>query len=154
MLKISTVKLINKGHPYCRSFVTTIEGFYLVKKITGLHSCHLALIQGLALVLEGHYWGVLLYCIIPNNCPLPIGNNSSCTPACNFALLLCRTMACFQVISTSLISGGDHPCAHYFLWILPLCALPLCSMTHYDITMGHDIVRNAPLWNNNGQWRC
>ncbi len=26
---------------------------------------------------------------------------------------LCRTMACFHVISISLISGGDHPCAHY-----------------------------------------
>ncbi len=37
-----------------------------------------------------------------------------------------------------------------FLWILPLCALLLCSMTHYDITMGHDVVRGAPLWNNNG----
>ncbi len=44
-------------------------------------------------------------------------------------------MACFHVISTSLISGGDHPYAHYFLLILPLCALLLCSMTHYDITM-------------------
>ncbi len=54
--------------------------------------------------------------------------------------LLCRTMACFHVISISLISGGDHPCAHYFLSILPLCALLLCSMTHYDITMGHDVV--------------
>ncbi len=63
--------------------------------------------------------------------------------------LLCRTMACFHVISTSLISDGDHPCAHYFLWILPLCALLICSMTHYDITMGHDVVRDAPLWNNN-----
>ncbi len=27
-----------------------------------------------------------------------------------------------------------------FLWILHLCALLLCSMTHYDITMGHDVV--------------
>ncbi len=39
------------------------------------------------------------------------------------------------------------------LWILPLCALLLCSMTHYDITMGHDVVRNAPLWHNNGWQR-
>ncbi len=31
-------------------------------------------------------------------------------------MLLCRTMACFHVISISLISGGDHPCAHYFLY--------------------------------------
>ncbi len=37
-----------------------------------------------------------------------------------------------------------------FLWILPICALLLRSMTHYDITMGHDIVRDAPLWHNNG----
>ncbi len=34
---------------------------------------------------------------------------------------------------------------HYFLWILPLCALLLCSMTHYDITMAHDVGRDAPL---------
>ncbi len=54
---------------------------------------------------------------------------------------LCCTMACVHVISRSLISGGDHPCAHYFLWILPLCALLLCSMTHYDMTMAHDIAR-------------
>ncbi len=63
---------------------------------------------------------------------------------------LCRTMSCFHVISISLISGGDHPCAHYFLWILPLCALHLCSMTHYDITMAHDVARDASLWHNNG----
>ncbi len=63
---------------------------------------------------------------------------------------LLHTMACFHVISTSMISGRDHPCAHYFLWILPLCALLLCSMTHYDITMDYDVVRDAPLWNNNG----
>ncbi len=56
---------------------------------------------------------------------------------------LCRTMACFHVISISLIFSGDHPCAHYFLWILPLCALLLCSMTHYDITMGNDVVRDV-----------
>ncbi len=28
-------------------------------------------------------------------------------------------------------------------WILPLCVLRLCSMTHYDITMGNDIARDA-----------
>ncbi len=50
-------------------------------------------------------------------------------------------MACFHVISISLISSGDHPFAHYFLWILPMCALPLRSMTHYDITMAHDVAR-------------
>ncbi len=63
---------------------------------------------------------------------------------------LCCTTPCFHVISISLISNGDHPCAHYFLWILPLCALLLCSMTHYDITMAHDVARDAPLWHNNG----
>ncbi len=44
-------------------------------------------------------------------------------------------MACFHVVFIST-----------FLWILPLCALLLCSMTHYDITMGHDVDRDAPLW--------
>ncbi len=29
---------------------------------------------------------------------------------------LCRTMARFHMISISLISGGDYPCAHYFLY--------------------------------------
>ncbi len=28
-----------------------------------------------------------------------------------------------------------------FLWILPLCALLLCSMTYYDIKMVHDVGR-------------
>ncbi len=50
-------------------------------------------------------------------------------------------MACFHMISISLISGGDHPCAHYVLWILPMCALLLCSMTLYDITMAHEVGR-------------
>ncbi len=71
-------------------------------------------------------------------------------PLIEWHLPLCRTMACFHVISISLISSGDHPCAHYLLWILPLCALLLCSMTHYDITMAHDIARDAPLWHKNG----
>ncbi len=39
--------------------------------------------------------------------------------------VLCNTMACFDVISLSLISGGDHPFALYFLWRLPLCILRL-----------------------------
>ncbi len=56
------------------------------------------------------------------------------------------TMACFHVISISLISGVDHPCALYFLCRLSLCTLLLCCMTHYDITMGHNIDRYAPLW--------
>ncbi len=59
---------------------------------------------------------------------------------------LCPTMACFHVISISLISGGDRRCAPFFLGILPLCALLLCSITHYDITMAHDIARDVPLW--------
>ncbi len=37
----------------------------------------------------------------------------------------------------------DYPCEHYFLWRLPLWALLLCSITHYDITMGNDIARNV-----------
>ncbi len=41
-------------------------------------------------------------------------------------------------------------CSLLFLWILPLCALLLCSITHYDITMSHDVVMDAPLWHNNG----
>ncbi len=65
-------------------------------------------------------------------------------------LLLWRIMACFHMISISLISSGDHPCAHYFLWILPVCALLLCSMTHYDIRMAHAIARDALLLHNNG----
>ncbi len=52
---------------------------------------------------------------------------------------LCRTMACFHVILISLISDGDYPRVHYFLWRLPLCQLLSCSMTQYDITMGNDI---------------
>ncbi len=63
----------------------------------------------------------------------------------HWSMDLCRTIACFHMIS-----GGDHPCAHYFLWILALCALLLCSMIHYDITMAHDVGSDAPLWHNNG----
>ncbi len=57
-------------------------------------------------------------------------------------------MACFHMISISLISGGDHPCTHYYLWGLLLCVLLLCSMTHYYITMGHDIARDATISND------
>ncbi len=38
-------------------------------------------------------------------------------------------------------------------WRSHLCslfALLLCSMTHYDFTMGHDVARDVPLWHNNG----
>ncbi len=31
------------------------------------------------------------------------------------------------------------------LWRLPLCALLLCFMIYYDITMGHDIARDATM---------
>ncbi len=34
------------------------------------------------------------------------------------------------------------PVGHYFLWILPLYTLLLCSTTLYDITMGNDIIRD------------
>ncbi len=49
-------------------------------------------------------------------------------------------MACFHVISITVISGGDHivlttVCGYY------LCALLLCSMTHYDITMAHELLK-------------
>ncbi len=37
---------------------------------------------------------------------------------------------------------GDYPCEHYFSWRLPLCALFLYFMTHYDITMGNDIAKD------------
>ncbi len=46
---------------------------------------------------------------------------------------------------------GLFSCDLYILdlwWRSPLyllLALLLCSMTHYDITMGHDIVRDAPI---------
>ncbi len=80
---------------------------------------------------------------------LSVGFNS---PQMMFQMV-CHTIACFHVISISLISSGDYPCAHYFfVWILPLCALFLCSMTHYDITMADDVARDAPLWHNNGKW--
>ncbi len=49
----------------------------------------------------------------------------------------------FHVISISLIPDGDYTCAHCFLGRLPLCTRLLCSMTHYDITMGNDVAREA-----------
>ncbi len=47
------------------------------------------------------------------------------------------------MISISLISDGDHLCELYFWWRLPLCILSLCSMTHYDITIGNDVANDA-----------
>ncbi len=55
--------------------------------------------------------------------------------------IFCHTMPCFCVIYRSTLD--ITPVAHYFLWILPLCTLHLCSMTHYDITMGNDVDRDA-----------
>ncbi len=60
----------------------------------------------------------------------------------NIKSRLCRTMACFHVISISMIFDGDYPCAHHFMWRLPLSTLLLCSMTHYDITMGNNVARD------------
>ncbi len=57
-------------------------------------------------------------------------------------------MACSHMISISLISSGDQPCAHNLLWILPLWSLLLCSMTDYDIKMAYDIARDSRLWHN------
>ncbi len=80
---------------------------------------------------------------------------------------LCRTMACFDFISISFISGGDHvvlttfcgyyPCVYYFYvpwlnmtsqWVMTLIRMPHCGITvgndiardmHCDITMGNDV---------------
>ncbi len=57
-------------------------------------------------------------------------------------------MTSFHMISISLIFSGEHPCVHYFLWRLLLCALLLCSMINYDITMGHDVAWDATLRND------
>ncbi len=62
---------------------------------------------------------------------------------CHLSIILCCTMACFHMISISLIFDEDYRCAYYFLCRLPLCVLLVCSMTHYDITMGSDIAREA-----------
>ncbi len=58
-------------------------------------------------------------------------------------------MAYFHVISISLMSGGDHVvfttfCGDY------LRALLLCSMTHYNIIMGHGVAKDAPLSRHSG----
>ncbi len=70
--------------------------------------------------------------------------------------ILCRTMACFHVISISLISGGDHVVHTYFYvpwlimtsqWVMMLLGMPHCGTTmgnitrdiHYDVTMDNDI---------------
>ncbi len=69
-------------------------------------------------------------------------------------------MACFECDLHTLISGGDHPCAHYLhyfyvpwlimtsQWVMTLLGMPHCGTTmgndvardiHYDITMDNDI---------------
>ncbi len=65
--------------------------------------------------------------------------------------ILCHTMACFCVISNIQIAIGITFVVHYVLWILPpLCALRLCSMTHYYITMSNDVARDAQCNNTMG----
>ncbi len=67
-----------------------------------------------------------------------------------------RTSRADSILYYSLFSRDLHvlelqwrsPCSHYFLWRLPLCALLLCSMTHYDIKMGDDVAMDAPLWHH------
>ncbi len=54
-----------------------------------------------------------------------------------------HTMASFCVISYIQFSIGYYPGVHYFLWILLLCTLLLCSITHYDIRMRNDIARDT-----------
>ncbi len=57
---------------------------------------------------------------------------------------LCHTMTCFCEISCTQISIGYYTCgALLFFVAITLCTLLLCSMTHYDITMGNDIARDA-----------
>ncbi len=54
-------------------------------------------------------------------------------------------MSCFLCDLHTQISRGDYPCEHFFLQVkLPLRALLLilCSMTHYDITMGTDVTKD------------
>ncbi len=63
---------------------------------------------------------------------------------------LCHTMACFHVISISLIiSSGDHPCAHYLHYFYVACLImtsqllmTLLGMLHCGITMGNDFTKD------------
>ncbi len=59
------------------------------------------------------------------------------------SLILYCNVACFYVISISLISNWDHSCSDYILWRLHLCTQCLCSMNHFDITMGNDVAIDA-----------
>ncbi len=52
-------------------------------------------------------------------------------------------MACFEHNLHTQISGRGYPCEHYFLWRLPLWGHLLCSVTHYDITMGNTIASDV-----------
>ncbi len=76
------------------------------------------------------------------------------------SIYLCHTTACFHMISIFLLSGGDHPCAHYLhylyvpwlimtsQWVMTLLGMPHCGTTlanddardiHCDITMDNDV---------------
>ncbi len=64
-------------------------------------------------------------------------------------VILCRTTACFHVISISLISSGDHPCAHslhyfYVSWLIMTsqCLMTLLEMPHCGTTMLNDVARD------------
>ncbi len=78
----------------------------------------------------------------------------------HLVMVLCCTMACFHVISISLISSGDHPCAHYFYvpwlimtsqWVMTFLGMPHCGTmgndfardVHCDITMDSDVDRRT-----------
>ncbi len=71
---------------------------------------------------------------------------------CTNVHLLCRTMACFHVISISLISGRDHHCAHYLhyfyvpwlimasQWVMMLLGMPHCGIQWVMTLLGTSIV--------------
>ncbi len=48
-------------------------------------------------------------------------------------------MACFLCDLHTHICDEDYPCDHYFFWRLSIWTLPLCSITHYDMTMDNDV---------------
>ncbi len=57
-------------------------------------------------------------------------------------LVMLHLVACFMPYY-GLFSRDLH--IRDLQWRSLLCSLLACSMTHYDITMGHDIVRDAPI---------
>ncbi len=58
---------------------------------------------------------------------------------------LCHTSMFQHTILYIHISIGYYvyPCSALLFVELPLCALLLCSMAHFDITMDNDVVRDA-----------